>query len=35
VPADDAARSLVEDAMRQGYGRSEIIQMITELPQDS
>jgi GntR family transcriptional regulator len=27
-------RNLVEYAMRQGYGRSEIIQMITELPQD-
>ena len=28
-------RSLVEYATRQGYGRSDIIQMITELPQDS
>lgn len=28
-------RNLVEYAMRQGYGRSEVIQMITELPQDS
>ena len=27
-------RNLVEYATRQGYGRSEIIQMITELPQD-
>ncbi len=27
-------RKLVEDARRQGYGRSEIIQMITELRQD-
>ena len=28
-------RSLVEYATRQGYGRSDLIQMITELPQDS
>jgi GntR family transcriptional regulator len=28
-------RSLVEYATLQGYGRSDIIQMITELPQDS
>jgi GntR family transcriptional regulator len=28
-------RHLVEYARRQGYGRSDIIQMITELPQDS
>ena len=27
-------RNLVEYARRHGYGRSEIIQMITELPQD-
>jgi len=27
-------RNLVEYARRQGYGRAEIIQMITELPQD-
>ncbi len=27
-------RNLVEYAMRNGYSRSEIIQMITELPQD-
>jgi GntR family transcriptional regulator len=27
-------QSLVEYASRQGYGRGEIIQMITELPQD-
>ena len=27
-------RNLVEYATRQGYGRSEVIQMITELPQD-
>ncbi len=27
-------RRLVEDARRQGYGRGEIIKMITELPQD-